>query len=58
MLTKNRPLLTIFNTFYDLSGTVLTHSPPTYQVCGSNPGLYVGMMVVACCWSAVYSTEP
>ena len=37
---------------------VVTHSPPTSEVGGSNHGLYVGSLVVAYHWSAVYSTEP
>ena len=37
---------------------VVTHSPPTSEVGGSNPGPYLGKkLVVACRWSAVYSTE-
>ena len=39
-------------------GAVVTHSPPTSEVGGSNPELYVGKMVVSYQWSAVYSTEP
>ena len=39
-------------------GPVVTHSPPTSEVCGSNPAPYVGKLVVAYQWSAVYSTEP
>ena len=39
-------------------GTVVTHSPPTSEVRGSNPGPYVGKLVVAYQWWAVYSTEP
>ena len=38
------------------SGVVVTHSPATSEVCGSNPVLYVGTLVVAHRWSAVYST--
>ena len=37
-------------------GTVVTHSPPTSEVGGSNPN--VGKLVVTYRWSAVYSTEP
>ena len=37
---------------------VVTHSPPTSEVSGSNFGPYVGKLVVAYWWSAVYSTEP
>ena len=40
------------------SGAVVTHSPPTSEVSGSNPGPYVGKLAVAYRWSAVYSTEP
>ena len=35
-----------------------THSPPTYEVGGSNPKPYEGQLIVAYRWSAVYSTEP
>ena len=38
--------------------TVVTHSPPTSEDVGSNPGPYMGKLVVAYQWSAVYSTEP
>ena len=37
---------------------VVTHSPPTSEVGGSNPESYVGKLVVAYQWSAVYSREP
>ena len=37
---------------------VVTHSSSTCEVGGSNPEPYVGKLVVACPWSAVYSTEP
>ena len=37
-------------------GTLVTHSPPTSEVGGSNPEPYVGKMVVSYQWSAVYST--
>ena len=36
---------------------MVTHAPPTSEVCGSNPGPYVGKSVVTYHWSAVYSTE-
>ena len=36
----------------------VTHSPPTSEVCGSNPGPNVGKLKIAFRWSAVYSTEP
>ena len=39
-------------------GVVATQSPPTSGVCGSNPGPYMGKLIVADRWSAVYSTEP
>ena len=39
-------------------GTVVTHSPPTSEVGGSNPAPYVENLVVPYRWSAVYSTEP
>ena len=38
--------------------TVVTHLPPTSEVCGSNPGPSVGKLVVAYQGSALYSTEP
>ena len=34
-----------------------SHSPPTSEVGGSNPGPYVGKLVVAFRWLAVYSTK-
>ena len=40
------------------SGAVVAHSPPTSEVCGSNPRPYVGKLLVAFQWLAVYSTEP
>ena len=36
---------------------VITHSPPTSEVGGSNPGPYVRKLVVAYRWSEVYSIE-
>ena len=40
-------------------GHVGTHSPPTFEVLGSDPGPYVEKkLVVAYRWLAVYSTEP
>ena len=39
-------------------GAVVTHSPPTPEVCRSNPRPYVGKLVVADHWSAAYGTEP
>ena len=39
-------------------GTVVKHLPPTSEDGGSNPGPYVGKLVVAYQWSAVYSTQP
>ena len=39
-------------------GAVVTYSPLTTEVCSSNPGPYVGKLVVAYRWSAVYNTEP
>ena len=39
------------------SGTVVTHSPPTFEVGSSKPRPYVGKLVAAYQWSAVYSTE-
>ena len=32
--------------------------PPTSEVGGSNPGPYVGKLIIAYRWSAVYYTEP
>ena len=51
---------TVENSGFFLSNgyTVVTHSPPTSEVSGSNPGPYVKKMVFAYRWSAVYSTEP
>ena len=39
-------------------GPVVTHSPANSEVGGSNPGPYVGKLVVAYQWWAVYSSEP
>ena len=39
-------------------GAVVTHSPTTPEVCGSNARPYLETLVVAYQWSAVYSTEP
>ena len=36
---------------------MVTHSPPTAEVGGSNPVPYMGKLVVSYRWSAVYSTE-
>ena len=41
-----------------LSVAVVTHSPLTSEVGGSNPRPYGGKLVVAYRWSSVYSTEP
>ena len=38
--------LYIFSMFYH-GGVVVTHSPPTSEVGGSNPKPYVGKMVIA-----------
>ena len=40
------------------NGAVVTHSPLTSDFVGSNPGPYVGKLVIAYQWSAVCSTEP
>ena len=40
------------------SGAVVTHSPVTSLVGGSNPGPYVGKLVFTYRWLAVYITEP
>ena len=37
---------------------VATHSPPTPEVCSSNPEPYAGKMVVSYQWPAIYSTGP
>ena len=37
---------------------MVPRSAPTSEVGGSNPGHYVGKLVVAYKWLAVYSTEP
>ena len=42
----------------DHGGALVTHSPPTSEIGGSNPEPSVGKMVVSYLWSAVYSTEP
>ena len=40
-------------------GRVVTLSPPTSEAGVQFPALsQVGELVVACCWSSVYSTEP
>ena len=39
-------------------GAVITHLLPTSVVGSSNPGLYVGKLVVTHHWLAGYSTEP
>ena len=40
-------------------GRVVTLSPPTSEAEVRSPSWpQVGKLVVACCWSAVYSTEP
>ena len=39
-------------------GIMVTNSLRTSEVSGSNPGPYVGKLVVAYRWSVVYSTEP
>ena len=40
-------------------GRVVTLSPPTSEAGVRSPSRpYVGKLVVACRWSAVYSTEP
>ena len=36
---------------------MVTHSPPTSEVNGSNPGPYVGKLKVTYQWSEVCSTE-
>ena len=38
-------------------GAVVRHSPPNSEVSSSNPGPYVGKLLVAYLWFAVYSTE-
>ena len=38
-------------------GAVVTHSPPTSEVGGSNSAPYVGKLVVSYHWLEVYSTE-
>ena len=39
-------------------GTLVTRSPPTFEVGGSNPEPYVGKMVVSYRWLLVCCTEP
>ena len=36
---------------------MVAHYPPTSEVCGSNPGPFVGRLVVAYRWLAVYGKE-
>ena len=48
----------IFSASGGHSDAVVTHSPVTYEVGGSNPRPYVGNLVVVYRWSAIYSTEP
>ena len=36
---------------------MVTQSPPSSEVCGSNPRPYVGKLEVAYQWLAVYSTK-
>ena len=48
----------VINSCGDHGGAVVTHVPPTSEVCRSNPGHYVGQLVPAYRCSAVYSTEP
>ena len=38
-------------------GSVIIHSPPVSEVGSSNPGPYVGKVVVAYQWPGVYSKE-
>ena len=49
-----------FNTLYGgHGGRVVTLLPPTSEAGVRSPSRpYVGKLVVACRWSAVYSTEP
>ena len=47
-----------YASFRGHGGAVVKHLPPTSEVSGSNPETYVGKLVVAYRWSAVYSTEP
>ena len=46
------------NVLQSHGGAVVIHSPPTFEVCGSNPGLLLGKLVVAYRWLTVYSKEP
>ena len=39
-------------------GAVVTHSPPTSEVCGLNSGPYVGKLVIAYLWLEIYNIEP
>ena len=39
-------------------GVVVTQFPPISEVGSSNPKPYVGQLVVAYRWSAIYSTQP
>ena len=48
----------LYTTLLGHSGTMVTHSPPSSEVCGSNPGANVGKLAIAKRWLTVYSTEP
>ena len=50
------PLGIIIGSFWGQSDTVVTQSPPTSEVGGSNPGPYAGNLIVAYEWLAVYRT--
>ena len=54
----NDYVISLYSERGDHCAAVVTHSPPTPEVGSSNPGPYVGKLVVAYRWSAVYSTEP
>ena len=49
--------LTLHYIYWGHGGAVVTHSPPTSEVGGSNPEPQVGKMVVFDQWLVVYSTE-
>ena len=42
---------------WGLGGVWVTHSPPISEVSGSDPGPYVGKLVVAYRCAAVYTSE-
>ena len=59
LVTKSLRFLTILKNPRGHGGRVVTLPPPTSEAGVRFPAWpHVGKLVVACCWSAVYSTEP